>query len=51
MGINIGALQEKRRVDRLRSLKVEGRVIEKRMMGSGIQIENVNLRQGKCEIK
>jgi len=34
MGINICALQEKRLVDRLRSLKVKGEVIEKRRMES-----------------
>ena len=34
MGINICALQEKRLVDRLHSLKVKGEVIEKRRMES-----------------
>ena len=34
MGISIRALQEKRLVDRLRSLKVKGEVIEKRRMES-----------------
>lgn len=34
MGINICELQEKRLVDRLRSLKVKGEVIEKRRMES-----------------
>ena len=34
MGINICALQEQRLVDRLRSLKVKGEVIEKRRMES-----------------
>jgi hypothetical protein len=34
MGINICALQEKRLVDHLRSLKVKGEVIEKRRMES-----------------
>ena len=34
MGINICQLQEKRIVDRLRSLKVKGEVIEKRRMES-----------------